>query len=351
MRYRDNPSAVSPLRVDPDAPDAHRQMLGVANAIVPEWEHVHQAQVTVVGGGITNRLFALAAEGCPPLLVRVYGDNTEVVIDRESENALFATLSQCAFAPTYHGRFVNGRVEGLLEGTRALEPHEMAEARFVGPIAQCTRQLHGIPLPSALKPEPQVWVTLRGWMDQARAVRFEGVDAERHAALDLERFDAALSVLEGTFHASVLPAATSLGARAAVRPVLAHNDLLSGNILVDPAGAVRFIDYEYGACAYAAFDVANHFCEYAGFDSDFETHFPRAEARERFIRGYLPDSMSPDDVRDFRRVVDFFVLPDHLWWGCWAVIQARYSPIDFDFLGYAQLRLQGFRLHEAGLGS
>ena len=37
----------------------------------------------------------------------------------------------------------------------------------------------------------------------------------------------------------------------------AHNDLLAGNVLVhEGSGEVRFIDYEYGAPAPAAFDVA-----------------------------------------------------------------------------------------------
>lgn len=39
---------------------------------------------------------------------------------------LFALLSEQGFAPTYHGRFTNGRVEGWLEA-RPLEPEEMGQ--------------------------------------------------------------------------------------------------------------------------------------------------------------------------------------------------------------------------------
>lgn len=47
--------------------------------------------------------------------------------------------------------------------------------------------------------------------------------------------------------------------------VYAHNDLLIGNILYDEKkNSVTFIDFEYTAYNYQAFDIANHFAEFAG---------------------------------------------------------------------------------------
>lgn len=47
--------------------------------------------------------------------------------------------------------------------------------------------------------------------------------------------------------------------------VLAHNDLLLGNVLYNPKReSVVFIDYEYTAFNYQAFDIVNHFTEFAG---------------------------------------------------------------------------------------
>ncbi len=34
------------------------------------------------------------------------------------------------------------------------------------------------------------------------------------------------------------------------------------------------------------------------------------------------------------RYVNAFAVIAHAFWGTWAIIQARYSPIDFDFLQY-----------------
>jgi len=64
--------------------------------------------------------------------------------------------------------------------------------------------------------------------------------------------------------------------------VFGHCDLLSGNVIVQDKtssktanggsesedGLVSFIDYEYATPSPAAFDIANHFAEWAGFDCD-----------------------------------------------------------------------------------
>ena len=47
--------------------------------------------------------------------------------------------------------------------------------------------------------------------------------------------------------------------------VLCHNDLLLTNILFnEKENKVTFIDFEYASQNYQAFDIANHFAEFAG---------------------------------------------------------------------------------------
>lgn len=325
----------------PDAPDRDAQLLAVVRRLVPSWADAIGARVEPVGGGITNLLFRLDDGDRPPVLVRIYGRNTEVVIDREGENRLFARLSALGFAPPCYGRFENGRVEGFLTGFRALEPREMGRADLRRKIAARLAELHAIP---PEPPQPALWSTLARWMDAARGVVFEGERARRHAALNLELRAEQLDRFRRTFDAMHAQ-------RPACRVVLAHNDLLAGNVLYNEAtGEVRFIDFEYSGCSYAAFDVANHFCEHAGFDSDFERGYPDAATRDDFIDAYLGPGATPGSRADMAEAVRFFVLPDHLFWGTWAVIQARHSPIAFDFLGYAALRMAGLELHLRTLG-
>lgn len=49
---------------------------------------------------------------------------------------LFALLSAQGFAPTYHGRFTNGRIEGWMEA-RPLEPEEMGQVGSVHCSIEC----------------------------------------------------------------------------------------------------------------------------------------------------------------------------------------------------------------------
>lgn len=47
--------------------------------------------------------------------------------------------------------------------------------------------------------------------------------------------------------------------------VFAHNDLLLGNVIyTESSDRVSFIDYEYADHNYQAYDIGNHFTEFAG---------------------------------------------------------------------------------------
>ena len=77
--------------------------------------------------------------------------------------------------------------------------------------------------------------------------------------------------------------------------VFAHNDALAGNILYDEKadgsrGEVRLIDFEYGSWNFRGFDLANHFCEFAGFDCDYFRGFPSREMQEAFVVAYVGES-------------------------------------------------------------
>lgn len=49
---------------------------------------------------------------------------------------------------------------------------------------------------------------------------------------------------------------------------------------------IHFIDYEYGAYNFRAFDIANHFCEFAGFELDY-TKYPTKDRQYQYYRTYF----------------------------------------------------------------
>ena len=55
-------------------------------------------KVTKVSGGITNLLLKLSPTGaCEPVLVRVFGDNTDIVIDRKAEETVSLQIHSAGF--------------------------------------------------------------------------------------------------------------------------------------------------------------------------------------------------------------------------------------------------------------
>lgn len=120
---------------------------------------------------------------------------------------------------------------------------------------------------------------------------------------------------------------------------------------------VAFIDYEYATPAPAAFDIANHFAEWGGFNCDFSV-LPTRSVRRQFIEEYLNSytsytKLSPevDYVSRLFEEVDMFRGTPGLYWGIWALIQATISQIDFDYASYAEVRLGEYwawRAEESG---
>lgn len=136
--------------------------------------------------------------------------------------------------------------------------------------------------------------------------------------------------------------------------VFGHTDLLSGNVIVQPRSAsnpdpktetVSFIDYEYAVPSPVAFDIANHFAEWGGFDCDYN-NIPTRSVRRAFVEEYMSSYCShtriqggDDLVSQIFKEIDHFRGVPGLYWGIWALIQATISQIDFDYASYAEIRL------------
>jgi ethanolamine kinase len=112
---------------------------------------------------------------------------------------------------------------------------------------------------------------------------------------------------------------------------------------------VSFIDYEYATPSPAAFDIANHFAEWGGFDCDFSvlpTKHQRREFIREYVRSYFSHSgkeMTTEELEVRAQAlfneVDLFRGVPGFYWGTWALIQAKISQIDFDYAAYAEVRL------------
>merc|ERR1712216_796062 len=136
-----------------------------------------------------------------------------------------------------------------------------------------------------------------------------------------------------------------------------HFDLLSANIMYDEQSKdVRFIDYEYvqpEPQVEAEFNIAGVLLDIVPIqDGCLDVkRYPSAEIRRHFLKAYFQGLESADDVEthtsdeglDFGlRVLLAMSCEAELRWVIWAVVQAQWSPVDFDYLNYAQMRKDAY---------
>jgi len=138
--------------------------------------------------------------------------------------------------------------------------------------------------------------------------------------------------------------------------VFCHNDLLIHNIVFNQKkNKVSFIDYEYASYNYQAFDIANHFCEYAGVDEPDYSLYPDQVFQMKWLRLYIieqkkylndlsytnEESLKKETLQLYKKVYLFSMVP-HLLWCLWALVQSNYSSINFDYIKYANTRLEEY---------
>ncbi|KAF5832967.1 kinase-like domain-containing protein [Dunaliella salina] len=282
---------VSPefVALDATRPDVGEcQIKRLCMNLLPGWTSLEPSslQVEKMSGGISNLLvkvtppgFVAASnrneQGLRPVAVKVFGDKTELLIDRDKELEMLLHLNRVGFGAKVMAVFGNGRIEEFMNAY-TLTPEDMASPLFIPRIAQRLRQLHEIRMECQGGQQ-----TLAVWHHlQLDDVDLEGMAAEVN---ELQRMCAA----------------------AASPVVFSHNDLLSGNILVlqephvnvhdssqvDLRGPLQFIDFEYSAPSYRGFDLGNHFNEYAGFDCDY-SRYPGPEAQALFFWHYTASGLS-----------------------------------------------------------
>ncbi|KAF3453676.1 hypothetical protein FNV43_RR04117 [Rhamnella rubrinervis] len=336
----------SSLAVDPSLPLslATPRVIELCKDLFEKWSKLDDScfSVDTVSGGITNLLLKVAVKeedgNYVPVTVRLFGPNTDY-INRERELQAIKYLSTAGFGASLLGVFGNGMVQSFINA-RTLTPLDMRTPKLAAEIAKQLRKFHEVEVP--ISREPLLWIDLVKFFEKASVLQFN--DSEKQRVYETISFKEVhkeileIKELTGHFNAPV---------------VFAHNDLLSGNIMVnEKEDKLYFIDFEYACYNYRGFDIGNHFNEYAGFDCDISL-YPNKNEQYNFFRHYLqPDNpleVSEKDLEALYVETSTFMLASHLLWSLWGLIQAQTSPIDFDYLGYFFLRYNEYkRLKEEG---
>ncbi|GAQ88641.1 Ethanolamine kinase [Klebsormidium nitens] len=339
--YSGVPFIETTITLKADREKVNGNVINVAKQLVPQWSDIDEGLVKVseLSGGITNQLLKLEATGALPLgaprcaTCRIFGDATELVIDRAQEFKVIKYLSDHKqFGSSLYGAFTNGRLESYIDAW-TLEPKDMARPEMVTKIARLLHEFHKLDIPGPRT--SALWPLLFKWADLAATLSFD--DPKKQATFEA----AGVAELKGQIE-ELKRVCDELDSPV----VFSHNDLLSGNFMCDnKTGELILIDFEYGMYNNRGFDLGNHFNEYAGFDCDYSL-YPDRDAQYLFFRHYIapedPASVPESELANFYVEANCFALASHLYWGVWALVQAKHSPIDFDYLGYNKLRLKEY---------
>lgn len=398
-------------------------------ALRPDWASTSSTiEFVRFTDGITNTLLK-AVNKLPGLskddvdkdaiLLRAYGNGTDLIIDRARETQNHELLCRHGLAPELLARFDNGMMYRFIRGS-VTHPEDLRKRDIYLAVARRLAQWHAtVPclpgkthvserinqhaaevlervnagrhgpkkfesLQEAIdgacpgKQAPTVWTVMQKWIFALPTDT--PAQKERQALLqgELVKLVAELSQRPGLGQDGVSLQPTRSDQSAiltrrtdAMQLVFAHCDLLSGNVIVLPKDAtsqsgisapanslsngtsgaecVTFIDYEYAVPSPAAFDLANHFAEWGGFDCDFSVLPTRSQRRDfiaEYVRTYfamLPGQQQPCDGKAeadrLETEVDVYRGVPGFYWGIWALIQATISQIDFDYASYAEVRL------------
>uniref|UniRef100_A0A0E0IKA3 ethanolamine kinase n=1 Tax=Oryza nivara TaxID=4536 RepID=A0A0E0IKA3_ORYNI len=304
--------------VAPAPGDVPASGAGICKELVRGWSSLDSSRFSIetVSGGITNMLLKVSAEdgkgNKSSVTVRLYGPNTDLVIDRKRELQAIPHLSAAGFGAQLLGTFENGMVQSFIYA-RTLTPSDMKEPRIAAEIAKEIRRFHQVDIPGSK--EPQLWDDIFKFMKKASILEFEDKEKQkRYETISFRKIQDEVKELKDL------------------------SDLLHAPLY--------FIDFEYGSYSYRGYDIANHFNEYAGYDCDYSL-YPDKNSQYHFFRNYLqPDRPSEVQLQDLDALyveTNTYRLASHIYWALWALIQAKVSPIDFDYLGYFFLRYDEYK--------
>ncbi|CAK8671283.1 unnamed protein product [Clavelina lepadiformis] len=318
---------------------------GILKLVRPNWEE-SDIKTQVFSNGITNKMFGFHYKNNKGeiILVRVNGNGTEIFLDREEEVKSFSLLRQYGCAPSLYCVFNNGLCYEFIKGI-TLTCQTVRLPSVYKLLAGELARVHSIPTKGDPPPKPTAFPLMRKFLAIAFAsdsiidggLTVARKNEEQVLRKEVDELESCLTNLNSPI-------------------VFCHNDILLHNVIYNEhAEKISFIDYEYAGFNYQAYDIGNHFCEFAGIDDVDYNLYPGKDFQLKWLRHYLnawyqynfPDgctdtSQMDDKVDILYKQVNKFALASHLSWGIWALVQAKYSTIDFDYKEYSKLRLDEY---------
>ncbi|KAI9704506.1 MAG: hypothetical protein M1820_005580 [Bogoriella megaspora] len=299
---------------------------------LPEWElEEGELEIKTFTQGITN-IMMQAKKSRPgatdaqieaqSVIVRVFGEGTEKLVDRERELTNHTIFADYGLAPEILAQFKNGLIYRFTPG-KPCQREDLPHKSIYTGIARTLGQWHAV-LPSKgdrvgdeasdatgerqtksdraamVESIPSIWAVMRSWGNNIPDSP-QRKELKRVLLGEVERAEREFGEIRGLDQQKL---------------ILAHCDLLPGNVIIlpssfdgaspsrgSPSASARaaLIDYELSCFAPPAFDLALHFSEWPGFELDY-SFLPSQNTRRAFIRAYVESYLEHASVARKTRV-------------------------------------------------
>lgn len=281
--------------------------------LMPEWQG-YEVDIKILSGGITNKLYRVQSE-MGDVAVRIYGDKTELFIDRDYEADAIEKMAAVGISPKlikYLPEWSVTIVE-FITGSYTLKSPDFLNEELREKIVNPIRRIHnsGVVLPKLFNPLVEV-KKMAGILEKLN-VSYPEFDIEGTIET-LVKISKIASIPENEYTAS-------------------HNDLLAENFIMVTNGyeekysePMYIIDWEYAGMAPRYYDIGDMFQEIL---------VPR-EVEKSIVEYYC-------EGRDFDKnlyLIDLFKPFPDIYWFLWSMIQKNISKIEFDFYNYGKVKYE-----------
>lgn len=336
---------------------------------IPAWSMIPKQEIKVhqILKSQTNQMFRVSVPShlsCTPgsclhdsVAFRIHGQSMTKFYDLKYENKVFDMLGQYQIGPQLLAQGKGWRIEEWYDCV-TVPTSILSNLSICAQTASCLGRIHKLHrredfvLPVSGN---KTLERLKNWTQEAHQIAFENPGIQ--ARLESLRVDEAVAHAEQLSERLSRVSSTISGQGYDI--VFSHNNIQENHLMQTEYG-LRIVDFEYAGFNFQAVDVANFFVEFM-FDNLHPKYpfyqcsmndFPCLETQKFFAAVYLSEYLEmpvkPSDrvlIEPFLDTVHEFVPVSHLLWGLWAVVRSGMPPTfqDFDFLGYAKLRLDMFR--------
>jgi len=282
--------------------------------LLPEWKNSYDVNISILSGGITNKLYRVTSEK-GDVAVRIFGDKTELFINRDYEAESIQKASTIGISPKlikYLPELNVTIVEYITHGYTLKNPDFLKEElreKIINPV----RRLHrsNIIFPKIFNPIKEI---------------IKMADILAGLNVDYPEFDikGTIEKLKKLYKKINIPESSFTAC---------HNDLLAENFILIKDGyenlyqaPLYIIDWEYAGMAPPYYDVADMFQEI----------LVGREIEKSFVYYYCEGN----DYEKNLYLIDMFKPFPDIYWFLWSLIQQNISTIEFDFYNYGKVKYE-----------